>query len=77
MQKVTISISQQSLGKLKLLAVRRGSSINDLIVNQLEMLSGEDEAAYERARQEAMTLLDQSFHLGGVIRACRGQVHER
>jgi len=36
-----------------------------------------EEEAFERARQQAMTLLDQGFHLGGVIRVRRDELHER
>jgi hypothetical protein len=32
---------------------------------------------YERARSQAALLLDQGFHLGGVIRASRDEWHER
>jgi hypothetical protein len=30
-----------------------------------------------RAQRQAMRLLDQGFHMGGVIRASRDQLHER
>jgi hypothetical protein len=36
-----------------------------------------DEEAYERAERQAMALLDDGFHLGGVIRAKRDELHER
>jgi hypothetical protein len=39
-------------------------------------LVGDDEA-YERAHRQAMVLLDQGFHLGGVISATRDELHER
>ena len=40
------------------------------------LVFGEDEA-YERARRQAISLLDQGLHLGGVIRASRNEWHER
>jgi hypothetical protein len=40
------------------------------------LVFGEEEA-YERARSQATLLLDQGFHLGGVIRASRDELHER
>jgi len=34
----------------------------------------ETEEAYERAERQAVSLLDQGFHLGGVIRATRQEM---
>jgi antitoxin HigA-1 len=39
--------------------------------------TGLDEGTYERAHYQAIALLDQSFHLGGKIRASRNQSHNR
>jgi hypothetical protein len=75
-QNVTISLSREILRKAKILAARRETSISGLLASQLEALVGEDEA-YERARRQAEDLLDQGFHLGGVVRATRDQLHER
>jgi hypothetical protein len=44
--------------------------------NEIETLVGEEEA-YERAERQAKMLLDQGFHLGGVIRASRDEWHKR
>jgi hypothetical protein len=75
-QNVTVSLSAQTLRKARILAARRGSSISGMLAEQIEILVGEEEA-YERARHRAKTLLDQGFHLGGVIRASRDEWHER
>jgi hypothetical protein len=75
-QNITVSISQQTVRKAKILAARRGSSISGLLAEQIEILVGEEEA-YERAERQAGALLDQGFHLGGVIRASRDEWHER
>jgi len=75
-QNVTISLSRQTIRKAKVLAARRDTSISGLLAQQIEILVGEEEA-FERARQQAMTLLDQGFHLGGVIRVRRDELHER
>jgi uncharacterized protein YigA (DUF484 family) len=75
-QNVTISLTRQTLQKVRVLAARRGSSISGLLAEQVEILVGEEEA-YERAQRQAMALLDQGFHMGGVIRASRDQLHER
>jgi hypothetical protein len=75
-QNLTVSLTRQTLRKAKILAARRGSSISGLLAEQIEILVGEEEA-YERAERQATELLDQGFHLGGVIRASRDEWHER
>jgi hypothetical protein len=75
-QNVTISLTTQTLQKVRVLAARRATSISGLLAEQVEALVGEEEA-YERAQRQAMALLDQGFHMGGVIRATRDELHER
>ena len=75
-QNLTISLDRQAIQKAKIIAARRSTSISGLLAHQIELLIGEEEA-YERAERQAMTLLDQSFHLGGVIRVSRDELHER
>jgi hypothetical protein len=75
-QNVTISLSPQTLQKVRILAARRATSISGLLAEQVELLVGEEEA-YERAQRQALALLDQGFHMGGVIRASRDELHER
>jgi hypothetical protein len=75
-QNLTISLDRQTIQKAKVVAARRSTSISGLVARQIEILVGEEEA-YERAERQARTLLDQGFHLGGVIRATRDELHER
>ncbi len=75
-QNLTISVTRETLRKAKILAARRETSISGLLAEQIELLVGEEEA-YERAERQAIALLDQNFHLGGVIRASRDEWHER
>jgi hypothetical protein len=75
-QNVTISLDRKTIQKAKILAARRSTSISGLLAHQIEILVGEEEA-YERAERQAMTLLDQGFHLGGAIRVGRDELHER
>jgi hypothetical protein len=75
-QNLTVSLSRQMLRKAKILAARRGSSISGLLAEQIEILVGEEET-YERAERQATILLDQGFHMGGVIRTSRDEWHER
>jgi hypothetical protein len=75
-QNLTVSLPQHTIRKAKILAARKGSSISGLLAEQIEILIGEEEA-YDRAERQATALLDQGFHLGGVIRASRDEWHER
>jgi hypothetical protein len=75
-QNLTISLDRQTIQKAKVIAARRSTSISGLVARQIEILVGEEEA-YERAERQAMTFLQQGFHLGGVIRVTRDDLHER
>ena len=75
-QNVTISLDRKTIQKAKILAARRSTSISGLLAHQIDLLVGEEEA-YERAERQAITLLDQGFHLGGVIRVSRDELHGR
>jgi len=75
-QNVTISLSRETVQKVRVLAARRATSISGLLAEQVEALVGQAEA-YEHAQREALTLLDQGFHMGGRIRASRDEWHER
>ena len=75
-QNLTVSLPQQTIRKAKILAARRGSSISGLLAEQIEHLVGEDET-YERARLQALALMEKGFHMGGKILATRDEWHER
>jgi hypothetical protein len=75
-QNVTISLNRQVLRKAKILAARRETSISGLLAQEIEFLVGEDEA-YQRSEREATDLLDRGFHMGGLNRASRDELHER
>jgi hypothetical protein len=75
-QNLTISLPRETIHKAKILAARRATSVSGLLAEQIELLVGGDEA-YERAKREALQLLDEGFHLGGTLRATRDELHER
>ena len=75
-QNVTVSLSADVVRKAKVLAARRGSSISALLAEQIESIVGADEA-YERSARAALAKLDKGYHLGGVIKASREDLHER
>ena len=75
---ITLSIPNEIIRKVKLLAVRRDTSVSRLLSQTLERLV-EQEDAYARARQRHLRLLDQSVNLGteGRTAAKRDELHER
>jgi hypothetical protein len=75
-QNITVSLDQKIVRKAKILAAKQGTSISGLLAGQIESLVGEDEA-YELAKHRALELMQRGFHLGGVIRARRDELHER
>lgn len=75
-QNVTISISRETARKARILAARRSTSISGLLAREIEKLIGTEEA-WERSERSALALLEQGFHLGGLIPASRNELHER
>jgi len=75
-QVVTIRLDENTLRKAQILAARCSTSIEGLLALQIELLAGQEEVC-ERVELQAAILLDQSFHLGGRIRAKRNEFHKR
>jgi predicted transcriptional regulator len=75
-QNVTVSLDQQTVRKVKIMAARRSTSISALLAVQIQALVDADEA-YEHAKRQAMVLLDHGFHLGGQHCVSRAYLHER
>jgi hypothetical protein len=75
-QNLTIRLDQKTIRQAKIVAAKRSTSISGLLARQIEILVGEEEA-YERAERQAMALLEEGFHLGGMILASRDDLHER
>jgi len=75
-QNVTISISPETVQKARILAARRSTSISGLLAEEIEKLVGAEEA-WERSERSALALLEQGFHLGGLILPGRDELHER
>ena len=75
---ITLSIPSGILRKVKLLAVRRDTSVSHLLSQTLERLV-EQEDAYAHARQRHLQLLDEGLDLGteGMITTDRDELHER
>ncbi|MGA2419736.1 MAG: hypothetical protein ABSG69_06590 [Candidatus Acidiferrum sp.] len=75
-QNVTVSPQRGTVRKAKIVAARRGTSISGLLARQNEILVAE-EKAYERAESQALDLIEHGFHLRGVHRVSRENLHER
>ena len=77
-QNITLSVPKEILLKVKLIAVRRRTSVSGLLVQTLEKLA-QQEDAYERARRHHLQTLDQGLDLGtgGHIKSRREELHER
>lgn len=75
-QNLTVSLSRETIRRAKILAARRETSISGLVAEQIEALISKDEA-YERAMRDALALLGQGFHMGGLGRIDRDELHDR
>jgi hypothetical protein len=75
-QNVTISLSPERIQKAKVLAAQRSTQISGLLAEQIEALIGSHEV-YERSQRTALALIEKGFHLGGIPKATRDELHER
>ena len=75
---IILSIAKEVLLKVKLIAVRRQTSVSGLLTQMLEQLV-QQEDAYARARQRHLQRLEQGLDLGtgGQILTQRDELHER
>jgi hypothetical protein len=75
-QIVTVRLDRKTVQSAKILAARRGMSLNALLACEIERLVA-DQETYERSKRRALASLDKGFHLGGKIHASRAELHER
>jgi hypothetical protein len=77
-QNITLSLPKETLLKVKLLAVRRQTSVSGLLTQTLEGLVRQEDA-YVHARQRHLQWLEQGADLGtgGQILTDRDELHER
>jgi tryptophan 2,3-dioxygenase len=77
-QNITLSIPKEVLVKVKLLAVKRQTSVSGLLTETLERLV-QQEDAYMHARQRHLQRLEQSVDLGtgGLVLTRRDELHDR
>lgn len=77
-QNITLSLPKDVLRKVKLIAVRRDTSVSGLLTETLERLV-EQEDAYAQARRRHLDWLRDGADLGtgGQIAVERDELHER
>ena len=63
-QNGTIRLERKTIQKAKIIAAQRSTSLSALLTHQIELLVGEEEI-YERAKRQALALLEKGFQLGG------------
>jgi len=78
MQSITLSLPKETLLKVKLLAVQRGTSVSGLLRAELERLAAQEDE-YLLAKQRHLRLLAEGFDLGtqGRMDVTREELHER
>ncbi len=74
-QNITLSLDKALIKKAKILAASRDTSVSKMFSEELARLV-EDAETYDRARRNAMALLEKGFHFGG-IPADRESLHDR
>ncbi len=77
-QNITLSLPKDVLLKVKLLAVRRNTSVSRLLTQQLEQLV-QQEDMYNQARRRHLQVMEQGADLGtgGYLTITRDDIHER
>ena len=74
-KKITLTLDQDLLDRVRALAARRNSSVSALL-QELSHLVAESEA-YERAKRAALARLSQGARLGGGHLPSRAELYER
>lgn len=76
-QNITLSIPKEILYKANVLAVQRGISVSELLIQTLEKIVRQEEA-YVHARQRHLQWLEQGMNLGtdDHILTRRDELHE-
>jgi hypothetical protein len=73
---LTVQLDEEIIGKARVLAARRSTSVSKLVAEEIRKLVGEDES-YQRAKAVAREQMTKGFHLGGGPLPDRDALHER
>jgi len=77
-QNITLPLSKDILLKVKLIAVKRQTSVSGMLTKTLEKIVQEEDA-YEHSRRRHLQLLEvgEDLGTGGEIGISRDELHER
>jgi len=75
-QNLTISLERDLIRRARIIAAGRGTSVSKLVAEEFSRAVQEAEA-YERARRQALAMLEKGFHMGGQPLPSRDEIHER
>jgi hypothetical protein len=73
---LTVQLDEETIGKARVLAARRSTSVSRLVADEIARLVAEDDT-YQAARTEALAHLASGFPLGGGPLPNRDALHER
>lgn len=75
---ITLSLPEETLQEVKIIAVKQGTSVSSLLTGLLEALV-DRETGYRQAEQEFMALAEVGFDLGtgGRVAWSRDELYER
>lgn len=75
-QNIMLALDKELLKKVKVLAVKKDTSVTQLLMKYLARIVSEEDH-YESSKRRALARLKRGFHLGGRIIAQREELHER
>jgi hypothetical protein len=75
-QNITLRLSKATIRKARILAAKRSTSISGLLSTEIDKLVRHDDE-YEKARRDALALMNPGFALGGSHKLDRDALHER
>ena len=75
-QNITLSIDQNLIKKVKVMAAQRQTSISGMLSDELRKIVQETEK-YQWAKRRAINNLKKGFHFGGGSMHSREDLHER
>jgi hypothetical protein len=73
---ITLSLSEETVRKAKILAARRDTSVSGLLTQQIEELATKDDE-YQQAKAEALAMLRSGFTFGKIEHMTREEMHDR
>lgn len=74
-QTISLSIDQHIIRKIRNIAVKKRTSVSQLVNAELGKIAHDSEE-YETAKRKAFAYLKKGFHMGGQIRVSRDELHE-